>query len=72
MARVSHGPDRLRVVFDDPNLVAKAGLILIATRTARLGLEALVGATRPAWLLTPSARTASTDITPWSNSPSAT
>jgi hypothetical protein len=43
--RVSHGPDRLRVVFDDPALVANAGLILVATLTARLGLEALVDAT---------------------------
>lgn len=45
MSRVSHGPDRLRVVFDDPALVANAGLILVATLTARLGLEALIDAT---------------------------
>ena len=45
MSRVSHGPDRLRVVFDDPGLVANAGLLLVATLTARLGLEALVDAT---------------------------
>ena len=45
MPRVSHGPDRLRVVFDDPSLVANAGLLLVATLTARLGLEALVDAT---------------------------
>ena len=45
MSRVSHGPDRLRVVFDDQALVANAGLILVATLTARLGLEALVDAT---------------------------
>jgi hypothetical protein len=43
--RVSHGPDRLRVVFDDPSLVANAGLILVATLTARLGLGALIDAT---------------------------
>jgi hypothetical protein len=45
VSRVSHGPDRLRVVFDDGGLVANAGLILVATLTARLGLEALVDAT---------------------------
>ncbi|MCU4185211.1 hypothetical protein K6U06_12625 [Acidiferrimicrobium sp. IK] len=33
------------MVFDDPSLVANAGLILVATLTARLGLEALVDAT---------------------------
>ena len=45
MRRVSHVPDRLRVVFDDSGLVANAGLILVATLTARLGLGALVDAT---------------------------
>ena len=45
MGRVSHGPDRLGVVFDDESLVPNAGLILVATLTARLGLEALVNAT---------------------------
>jgi hypothetical protein len=33
------------VVFDDPNLVANAGLILVSTLAARLDLEALVDAT---------------------------
>lgn len=31
--------------FDDPNLAANAGLLLVATLTERLGLEALVNAT---------------------------
>jgi hypothetical protein len=37
--------DRVAVSFDDPSLVASAGLILVATLVARLGLEALVNAT---------------------------
>lgn len=41
----AYGPDRLRVFFDDPAVFANAGLILVATLTARLGLEALVDAT---------------------------
>ena len=45
MARVSHMIDRIDVTFDDPNLVANAGLLLVATLTQRLGLEALVNAT---------------------------
>jgi len=40
--RVSRGIDRIEVVFDDPNLVASAGLLIPATLMARLGLEALV------------------------------
>jgi hypothetical protein len=43
--RVSHEPDRLSVVFDDTGLVANAGLILVATLAARLGLSALGDAT---------------------------
>jgi hypothetical protein len=30
------------VTFDDPNLVANAGLLLVATLGVRLGLEALI------------------------------
>jgi len=42
---VSRGIDRIEATFDDPNLVANAGLILVATLTARLGLEALINQT---------------------------
>ena len=42
MSRVSHPLDRVAVTFDDPNLVANAGLILVGTLGARLGLERLV------------------------------
>ncbi|HET6954717.1 MAG TPA: IS1380 family transposase [Acidimicrobiales bacterium] len=42
MKRVSRGIDRIEVVFDDPSLVASAGLLVPATLMARLGLEALV------------------------------
>lgn len=45
MARVSRGLDRVGVSFDDPNLVANAGLILVSTMAARLDLEALINAT---------------------------
>ena len=45
MKPVSRGIDRVRVVFDEPGLVADAGLILVATLVSRLGLEALVDAT---------------------------
>ncbi len=45
MTRVSHDIDRIEVIFDDPNLVANAGLLLVATLTRRLGLEALVNST---------------------------
>ena len=44
MSRVSHGIDRVAVSFDDPNLVANAGLILVGTLVLRLGLERLVNA----------------------------
>jgi hypothetical protein len=43
--RVSHGLDRIEATFDDPNLVANAGLLLVATVSQRLGLEALINAT---------------------------
>ena len=45
MTRVSHGIDRIDATFDDPNLVANAGLLLVATLADRLGLEALIDAT---------------------------
>ena len=45
MTRVSQTLDRVQVTFDDDNLVANAGLLLPATLTERLGLEALVDAT---------------------------
>jgi Transposase DDE domain group 1 len=38
----SHTLDRLRVAFDDPRLVANAGLLLTATLGERLGLQHLV------------------------------
>lgn len=41
MSRVSRGLDRVGVTFDDPNLVANAGLLLVATLAARLGVAAL-------------------------------
>ena len=45
MTRVSHGIDRVEVSFDDPNLVANAGLLLTATVAERLGLESMIDAT---------------------------
>ena len=45
MSRVSHGIDRVAVSFDDPNLVANAGLIFVGTLVLRLGLERLVDTT---------------------------
>jgi len=45
VTRVSHALDRIDATFDDPNLVASAGLVLVATLTQRLGLEALIDAT---------------------------
>ncbi|HSH59818.1 MAG TPA: hypothetical protein VK988_09305 [Acidimicrobiales bacterium] len=42
MSRVSHGIDRVSMNFDDPNLVANAGLLLVATLAVRLQLEQLV------------------------------
>lgn len=47
MRPVSHRLDRVGVSFDEANLVANAGLLLVGTMMARLGLEALVdGAVR--------------------------
>ena len=45
MMPVSRGIDRIEVTFDEPNLVANAGLLLVATLVARLGLERLINAT---------------------------
>jgi hypothetical protein len=42
VSRVSHGIDRVAVSFDDPNLVANAGLLLVGTLVLRLGIERLV------------------------------
>ena len=38
-----HHPDRIRITFDDPRLVANAGLLLPATLAQHLGLGELVG-----------------------------
>ena len=43
--RVSHVIDSIDATFDDSNLVANAGLLLVATLSQRLGLEALIDAT---------------------------
>ena len=45
MPQVSHAIDRVEVSFDDPNLVANAGLILTATLAEQLDLEALIDST---------------------------
>ena len=45
MKPVSRGIDRIAVTFDDPNLVANAGLLLVATLVAKLGLEDLCNST---------------------------
>ena len=45
MSRVSQSLDRVRVTFDDDNLVANAGLWLPATLVERLGVEALINST---------------------------
>lgn len=42
MKSVSHPIDRVEAMFDDPSLVADAGLIVPATLMVRLGLEALI------------------------------
>ena len=42
MSRVSQNLDRVRVTFDDDNLVANAGLLLPATLVERLDVEALI------------------------------
>ena len=48
MKPVSRGIDRIAVTFDDPNLVANAGLLLVATLVRRLGLEDSVQRDHPA------------------------
>lgn len=45
MKSVSRGIDRIGVTFDEPNLVANAGLVLVATLVKRLGLEVLIDKT---------------------------
>ena len=45
MKPVSRGIDRIAVTFDDPNLVANAGLLLVATLVRKLGLEDMCNAT---------------------------
>ena len=42
MKPVSRGIDRVCVTFDEPNLVANAGLVLVATLVKRLCLEVLI------------------------------
>jgi len=42
VSAVSHGIDRMGATFDDPSLVADAGLLLPATLMVRLGLESVV------------------------------
>ena len=42
MSSVSRSIDRVEATFDDPSLVADAGLLLPATLMVRLGLEALI------------------------------
>lgn len=45
MGGVSRALERVEVTFDDPNLVANAGLLVVATLVSRLGLESLIDAT---------------------------
>ena len=45
MSSVSRGIDRIEVTFDEPNLVANAGLLLVATLVVRLRLERLINET---------------------------
>jgi hypothetical protein len=42
---VSRGIDRIETIFDEGTLVANAGLLLVATVSTRLGLEALIDST---------------------------
>ena len=44
MRSVLHPIDRIEVTFDEPNLVANAGLLLVGTLAVRLELESLVNA----------------------------
>src|SRR6478752_6916238 len=45
VTRVSHVLDRIEATFDDSNLIANAGLLLVATVSERLGLEAMIDTT---------------------------
>lgn len=45
MSGVSQNITRFDVVFDEPNLVANAGLVTVATLAVRLGLERLINQT---------------------------
>lgn len=45
MRPVCQNIDRFEVVFDEPNLVANAGLVTVATLVVRLGLERLIDRT---------------------------
>jgi hypothetical protein len=45
VTRYRTGPTAFDATFDDPDLVANTGLVLAATLTRRLGLEALIDAT---------------------------
>lgn len=45
MTTASRALDRIDATFDEPNLVANAGLLLVATLIARLGLEDLINTT---------------------------
>ena len=45
MSGVSQNTDRVGVVFDEPGLVANAGLVTVATLAARFGLERLIDET---------------------------
>lgn len=45
MRRVSRGIDRIEATFDDPSLVANAGLLLVGTLMVRLGLEQMINTT---------------------------
>ena len=45
MSSVSRGIDRIEVTFDEPHLVANAGLLLVATLVVRLRLERLINNT---------------------------
>jgi hypothetical protein len=42
VSSVSRGLDGIAVTFDEPTLVASAGLLLVATAAARLSIEKLV------------------------------
>jgi hypothetical protein len=45
--RLSHAPARTRVTFDDPALVARAGLAPVTGLAERAGLHGLSGARPP-------------------------